>query len=105
MIPGAFLLIAQASVATATGAAPLPDIEIVAHVEAREVTIEQDGPIRVQLTAEPGTSAIEVRRSQPAGTRSYRNLTIDARLAAVISQDDDGTLVVDTASSTGEQPQ
>lgn len=78
-----------------------PDVELRARVEVRELTIEQEGPIRVVLRPE-ANSAIEVRRSQPAGARTYRNLTIDARVAAVLSQGDDGTLVVDTASSTGE---
>ena len=104
MITGAILLLAQATAALAAAPAAAPDVEITAHVEAREVTIEQEGPIRVTLTPE-ANSSIEVTRSQPAGTKSHRNLTIDARLAAVLSQDDDGTLTVSTTSSTGEQPQ
>lgn len=80
MAPGGILLIAQA-VAAATPATA-PDIELTARITAREVTIEQEGPIRVELRAEPGLTDSRTVRSQPAGARSYRNLTIDARLAA-----------------------
>jgi len=109
MTLGAFLLIAQATTVAATAASeptttPQPDIEIKAHMSAREVSIEQDGPIKVLIRPEP-LSSIEVKRSQPGGARSYRNLTIDVRLAARLSQDEDGTLTVQTESSTGKPPQ
>lgn len=109
MTMGAFLLFAQATSAVAVtpslpGPTPPPDIEIRARFEAREVMVDQEGRVAVTLRPE-ASSSIEVRRSQPAGARTYRNLTIDARVAAMISLDDDGTLIVSTTGSTGEQPQ
>ncbi|RYE82631.1 MAG: hypothetical protein EOP19_15745 [Hyphomicrobiales bacterium] len=101
---GAILLIAQASAAPGALPASAPDIELQARVEAREVTISQDGPIRLELHAEPGMTDVAVERSQPGGARSYRNLTIDARVAAWLRQNADGSVAVSTDNSTGEQP-
>lgn len=101
MMTGAILLIAQASAAPAAVQAS-PDVELRAQLRAREVRIEQDGPIRVELRAEPGITDISVERSQPAGAQSYRNLTIDARVAAWLSQDDGPKAGVSTSGSTGE---
>ena len=101
---GAILLIAQASVLPGTPPAAPPDIELNARVEAREVTIQKDGPIRLELRVEPGVSDIAVERSQPAGAQTYRNLRIDARVAAWLRQETDGSVAISTESSTGEQP-
>lgn len=100
---GAIFLIAQA--VAAPGAAPdrPPDVELNARVSARAVTIEQQGPIAVELRAEPGVSDVAVRRSQPAGARSYRNLVIDARVAAWLGES--APPAAATTDSTGEQPQ
>ena len=73
--------------AAAQTGAPPPDIEVTARVQAREVTIRQDGEARIELHAEPGVAPpVRVERSAPPGARSYRNLTIDlhgqARLSA-----------------------
>ena len=105
MALGAILLIAQATAAPAANPVAPPDIELSARVQAREVTIRQDGPIVLRLEVGPGLTDLEVRRNQPAGARSYRNLTIDARVAAWFRQDDDGSLTLSTETTTGEQPQ
>lgn len=105
MTMGPILLIAQAMAAPGASPASPPDIEIAATIRAREVRIEQEGPIRVELRADPGVSDIAVERSQPAGARSYRNLTIDARLAAWLSQDTEAQVTATTDRSTGEPPQ
>lgn len=102
---GAILLIAQASAAPAAPIAAHPDVELTASVRAREVTITQEGPIMLRLEVEPGISDVKVVRNQPAGARSYRNLTIDARVAAWLKQEDDGSLTLSTEGSTGEPPQ
>jgi hypothetical protein len=72
--------------AAAQAAAPAPDIELNARVTAREVNIRQEGPAHLQLHADPGVAPpVKVARSQPAGAKTYRNLTLDlhaeARLA------------------------
>lgn len=61
----------------------LPDIELRATIEAREVEIDVATPIAVRVTgaAQPG-DGVEVRRNQSTGRTSYRNLQIDARIAA-----------------------
>ncbi len=105
MTMGAILLFAQAAAAPAAPAATPPDVEFSVRVRARQVSIAQEGPIVLRLEIEPGVSDVDVRRNQPAGARTYRNLTIDARVAAWIRQDADGGLTVSTDSSTGEQPQ
>ena len=105
MTMGAILLIAQAVAAPAANPARAPDVELRAHVEARSVKIEQEGPIRLDLRVEPGLTNVAVQRSQPAGARSYRNLVIDARVAAWLEQDPNGGVTLTTDSSTGEPPQ
>ena len=105
MTMGAILLIAQASAAPGAVPATAPDIELTARVQAREVAIRQEGPIRLELTVEPGITDVAVERSQPAGAQNYRNLRIDARVAAWLRQEADGSVTVSTDSSTGEQPQ
>lgn len=84
---GALLLIAQAVAAPGAGPARSPDIELTAHVTAREVTVQREGPIKLELRAEPGTTDAAVERSQSAGASSYRNLVIDARVGAWLGQD------------------
>lgn len=98
---GAILLIAQATAAPAVA----PDVELRAHVQAREIAIEQEGPIQLDLRADPGSTDVKIERSQPAGAQRYRNLTIDARLAAYLKQQADGSIAPTLESSTGEQPQ
>lgn len=102
---GAILLIAQATAVSATAPSAPPDIELTAQVRAREVTIAQEGSIVLRLEVEPGVTDVEVARNQPAGARSYRNLTIDARVAAWLRQENDGSLTLTTDASTGEPPQ
>ena len=61
----------------------VPDIQITARVEAREVSIEKSGPARIALNASPlQDSAIATDRNRSEGARRYRDLTIaiDARL-------------------------
>ncbi len=94
------LLLAQVGAAAMPTLSP-PDVELSARVEAREITIEQDAPVRVKLHAEPGVTDLEVKRSQPAGARRYRNFTIDARLAAWLSPAADAGDTV-TIKTTGE---
>ncbi len=101
---GAILLISQAVAAPAVAAAP-PDIELTARVQAREVRIEQEGPIVLRLEVEPGVTDVTVTRNQPTGARTYRNLTIDARVAAYFRQNEDGSVTPSTTRSTGEPPQ
>jgi hypothetical protein len=103
MTTGAIFLIAQAVAAPGAAPARPPDVELTARVSAREVTIEQEGPIRLQLRAEPGLTDVAVERSQPTGASSYRNLVIDARVAAWLGQDTQ--ISAETQESTGEQPQ
>ena len=105
MAMGAILLIAQATAAPAATPAAPPDIELTARIQARDVRIEQDGPILLRLEVEPGVTDVEVRRSQPTGAKTYRNLTIDARVAAWIRREDDGSVTLSTEGSTGEPPQ
>lgn len=83
-------------------ARPAPDLEITAHVEARSLEIRQQGTAQAQVTVDPGHGAIEVRRSQPERATRYRNFEIDARVAAFVSLDDDGTLTVSNDNPTGE---
>ena len=101
MMMGAILLFAQATGTPAMAGATAPDIEISARVEAREVSIEQEGPIEVKLHAEPGFTDAQVERNQPAGTRSYRNLVVDARIAAWLARDR-SQADTNSISSTGE---
>lgn len=80
-MPLALLILAQAAQPAPapqdSRTAPPPDIEIRAEIRAREVEIERADPVRVDLTAEPEERRAErAERSQPAGNRSYRNLTI-----------------------------
>lgn len=96
------LLIAQAVAVPGAMPATPPDVELSARVEAREVRIEQDGPIRLELRAEPGVTDMLVLRSQPAGARSYRDLVIDARVAAWLGRDSAAPVTLSTAGSTGE---
>jgi hypothetical protein len=72
--------------AAAQAAAAAPDIEINAQITAREVHIRQEGPASLQLRVDPGVAPpVTVERSQPAGAKTYRNLTLklhgEARLA------------------------
>jgi hypothetical protein len=70
----------------AAQAAP-PDIELNARVQAREGSIREETPATLQVRVQPGDAPpVKVRRSAPAGAKSYRNLSLDlhaeARLAA-----------------------
>jgi hypothetical protein len=77
------LLVGQLAAPVAADAAPPPDIELRAHVEARSVKIEQSGTARLELHADPGgTEPVAVERSAPKGHSRYRNLTIDVHAAA-----------------------
>ena len=81
------ILVAQAAAVPAADAAPPPDIEIRAHADIRSLKIRSEGTARLELHAEPGdTPPVAVERSAPAGSKSYRNLSIDihgiARLTA-----------------------
>ena len=105
MTMGAILLFAQAAAAPAATAAAPPDIELTARIQAREVRIEQEGPIRLGIEVKPGISDVAVVRNQPAGAKSYRNLTIDARVAGWLRQGEDDAVTLSTESSTGEPPQ
>lgn len=78
------------------------DVELRVQVKAREVRIEQEGPITVRLRAEPGDTDIQVERSHPAGASRYRNLAINARLAAWLTQDPAVQADIATQGSTGE---
>lgn len=76
--------------AAASPAALPSDIELNARVQAREVSIKQETPLKVSLHAEPGQAPpVTVQRSSPAGANNYRNLTIrihgEARLTDVAS--------------------
>ena len=98
-------MFAQAAAPLAAAPSGPPDIELTARVQAREVRIEQEGPIVLKLEVEPGITDIAVGRNQPPGAKTYRNLTIDARAAAWIRQDDDGSPTLSSDDSTGEPPQ
>ena len=81
------ILVAQAAAVPAADAAPLPDIEIRARVDIRSLKISSQGAARLDLHAEPGDAPpIAVKRSAPAGSKSYRDLSVDihgiARLTA-----------------------
>ena len=81
------ILVAQAAAVAAADAAPLPDIGIRARVDIRSLKISSQGAARLDLHAEPGDAPpIAVKRSAPAGSKSYRDLSIDihgiARLTA-----------------------
>ena len=72
------ILVAQAAAVPATDAAPPPDIEIRAHADIRSVKVRSQGTARLELHADPGeVPPISVERSAPAGSNSYRNLSID----------------------------
>ena len=105
MATGAITLIAQAAAAAAAPPATPPDIELTARVEARQVRIQQEGPVRLDLRVEPGVTDVAVERSQPGGANSYRNLRIDARVAAWLWQGEDGAVTLSTERSTGEPAQ
>lgn len=102
---GAILLTAKALAPTGEPPSAPPDVELKARAEAREVSIEQEGPIRLELRAEPGLTDVKVERSQPPGATSYRNLTIDARVATWLSRERDGAEARPAEGSTGEPPQ
>ena len=81
------ILVAQATAVPAAEIAPPPDIEIRAHADIRSLKIRSEGTARFDLHAEPGDAPpIAVKRSAPAGSKSYRDLSIDihgiARLTA-----------------------
>jgi hypothetical protein len=83
-MPGLGLLFLQ--LAAAQTSAPAPDIELNARVNAREVTIRQEGRADIALHASTGEAPpVQVERSAPPGAKTYRNLTIavhaEARLA------------------------
>ncbi|MBV8915242.1 MAG: hypothetical protein JOZ05_19665 [Acetobacteraceae bacterium] len=72
------LLFLQLAAAPVAATATPPDIELNAHVQAREVTIREEAPVRLSLHAEPGNAPpVKVTRSAPGGAKSYRNLTLD----------------------------
>jgi hypothetical protein len=86
---GLGLLFLQLAAGGATAAAPLPDIEIKAHVTAREVRIRQQGTARLTLHADPGVAPpVRVERSAPAGQQRYRNLSIDLTAQAHLTHPD-----------------
>ena len=101
MMMGAILLFAQAAGTPAMARPAAPDIEISARVQAREVSIDEDGPIALRLRAEPGLTDAKVERNQPAGAQNYRNLVIDARIAAWLA-DDRSQADANSTNSTGE---
>lgn len=105
MAMGAILLIAQATAVSAAPATVPPDIELSARLHARAVRIQQDGPIVLRLEVEPGITDVAVTRNQPGGATTYRNLTIDARVAAWLRPDGEQSLTLSTKYSTGEPPQ
>ena len=81
------ILVAQATAVPAAETAPPPDIEIRAHADIRSLKIRSEGTARFELHAEPGDAPpVAVERSAPAGSKNYRNLSIDihgvARLTA-----------------------
>ncbi len=64
----------------------LPDIEFDARIRADEVIVRQDGNAQLTVRVTPGDAPpVEVKRSAPAGAQRYRNLTIDLRATAHIS--------------------
>jgi hypothetical protein len=66
--------------------APAPDIELKARVNAREVTVQQQGKASLELRVSPGVAPpVVVERSQPAGAPAYRNLTVEVRGAVRIA--------------------
>jgi hypothetical protein len=75
------LIAAQAAQSAQTprpdGADFPPTIEIRAEVRADRLEVDSAGPIRVTLTGEPeGAQDTTTARNQPAGRKTYRNLTI-----------------------------
>jgi hypothetical protein len=82
--------------AAAAGTAPanLPDIEIAAHVQAREVRIQQQGRAGAEVRVDPeAAKQVEVKRNLPAGRSAYRNLDltlkVEGRLADPIATPED----------------
>ena len=65
----AFLLALQA--------APLPDIELRATIEARSVRIEKRGDAKLEVTASPDAgSLVKVEAPRADGAKSLRNVRI-----------------------------
>jgi hypothetical protein len=99
-----------AVVAGETQAANLPPtIEVHARVQAKELTIRQQGEARLEVHAEPALSQrVEVTRNAPAlGQRRYRNLDIrvDAQATLADPQTAAGTAPAeDTLSAEPVEP-
>lgn len=104
MLTGPIVLIAQATAVPIAAAIPsMPtDVELRKSIKAREVRIEQEGPIQVRLRAEPGITDVKVTRSHPGGAATYRNLTIDGRLSAWLTRDATGQVASASQEATGE---
>lgn len=78
MMAGLALFIAQLAGSLAGEAANAPDLAISAHIEMKQVKIEQDGTASLELRADPGLAEpARIERSAPPGKRTYRNLVID----------------------------
>lgn len=101
------LILAQATVAS-TAPAPLPDIEIHAQVQAREVRVEQEGRAAASVFVEPeGAKRIEVELNQPRGQSSYRNLELTLDIEATLTdpaagEPIDAATAITTEPETGE---
>jgi hypothetical protein len=100
----ATIILAAAATAVVTPAS-LPDIEISARVQAREVQIEQQGRASARVTGEASNGPrVAVERNLPKGRATYRNLdlklSVEARL--VDPPDASARTAEDSAATTNE---
>ena len=66
-------------------ASALPDIELNARVQARQVTIEKRGEASLTVSASPDAgSAVEVRAPPANGRRTLRNIDVNIKAQARI---------------------
>ena len=69
-------------------AAPLPDIELHATLEARSVTIEKKGEATLDVTASPDAgSEVKVEAPKADGRKTLRNVRVEVDAEARIGGD------------------
>lgn len=101
LAPVLLQLAAATAAADAPAATPQPDIQILARVRAKELTIEQQGEARVEVRADPPlVEKVDVQRNQPGVGRTVLR-DLDVRLDARASVTDSLPQKTGTA---GENP-
>lgn len=67
-------------------AAPQPDIELQAHVEAKSVTIQKQGDASLTLRTDPdGGNVVKVEAPKANGRKTIKNVQVDIHAQANIA--------------------